>query len=117
VFFIDTVFVLLYDAKLARFSLMDATLLKQPSAFLPIAMSATALAIVLIHIAIWGHAREVDEGGAAHLWQLLMAGQFLGMAYFAARWIPKSTGAAMRVIALQIAAAVAACAPVYWFNL
>ena len=54
---------------------MNVSPLKQPSALLPIAMSVAALAVVLGHIAIFGVVRETDEGTAAHLWQLLMAGQ------------------------------------------
>jgi hypothetical protein len=38
---------------------------------LPVAMSCTALAIVVSHLAIFGVAREADEGTAAHLFQLL----------------------------------------------
>jgi uncharacterized membrane protein len=50
-------------------------ILKKPSAFLPVALSLAALAVVLVHVAIFGTAREADEGVAAHLWQLLMAAQ------------------------------------------
>jgi hypothetical protein len=38
------------------------TLTRKPSAFLPITMSLTALAVVLVHIAIFGTAREPDDG-------------------------------------------------------
>ena len=38
-------------------------------------MSVAALALVLGHVAIFGTARQADEGTAAHLWQLLMAGR------------------------------------------
>src|SRR5205809_7380937 len=44
--------------------------LRQPSAFLPIAMSLAALALVLGHIALFGITHEADEGAAAHIWQL-----------------------------------------------
>jgi hypothetical protein len=91
--------------------------MKQPSALLPIAMSAAALALVLGHVAIFGVVREADEGTAAHLWQLLMAGQVPVVAYFALKWLPQAPGQASRVLALQIVAALAACAPVYWFKL
>jgi hypothetical protein len=50
-------------------------MLRKPSAFLPVAMSLAALGVVLFHVAIFGAARETDEGAAAHLWQVLMAGQ------------------------------------------
>ena len=44
-----------------------------PLPWIPIGMSLAALALVLGHIALYGTAREADEGAAAHLWQLLMA--------------------------------------------
>ena len=46
------------------------TMIKRPSAFVPVAMSFAALALVLVHIIMSGVAREADEGTAAHLWQL-----------------------------------------------
>ena len=52
-----------------------AAMVRQPSALLPLAMSLAALALVLGRVAIYGVAREADEGAVAHLWQLLMAGQ------------------------------------------
>jgi len=96
---------------------MNVPPMKQPSALLPIAMSVTALALVLGHVAIFGVVREADEETAAHLWQLLMAGQVPVVAYFAVKWLPRAPGQAFRVLALQAAAALAACTPVYWFKL
>jgi hypothetical protein len=96
---------------------MNFSVMKPPSAFLPIAMSAAALALVLGHILIFGIVHEADEGTPAHVWQLLMAGQLPMVAYFALRWLPQAPGQALRVLALQVVAAMAACAPVYWFQL
>jgi len=96
---------------------MNASLLKRPSAFLPIAMSLAALALVLGSIAIFGVVHEADEGTAAHLFQLLMAGQVPIVAYFALQWLPRAPRPALRVLALQAAAIIAAFAPVYWFKL
>ena len=96
---------------------MNFSVMKQPSAFLPIAMSAAALALVLGHITIFGIVHEADEGTPAHVWQLLMAGQVPMVAYFALRWLPQAPGQALRVLGLQVVAAMAACAPVYWFQL
>jgi hypothetical protein len=97
--------------------LSGIALLKQPSAFLPVAMSCAALAIVLVHIIMFGVAREVDEGTAAHLWQLLMAAQIPIVALFAIRWLPRSPRSALPVLALQAVAALAALTPVYLLNL
>lgn len=94
-----------------------STLLKQPSAFLPMTMSLAALAIVLGYLAINGVVREPDEGTAAHLWQLLMAGQIPIIAFFAIKWLPQSPKQAIPVLALQAVAALAALAPVYFLKL
>src|SRR5690242_15696747 len=76
--------------------LMNVSLIKQPSAALPVAMSITALLLVLAHVAILGVVHEADEGTAAHLWQLLMAGQMPVVLYFAARWLPQFPVQALR---------------------
>lgn len=62
-----------------------STVVKRPSAFLPVAMSITALIVVLGGVAMFGAARETEEGAAAHLWQLLIAGQFPVVAFFGIR--------------------------------
>ena len=88
-------------------------LLKRPSALVPIAMSAAALALVLGTVAIFGIVQGEDEGTAAHLFQLLIAGQVPVIAFFAITWLPRSPGAAFGVLALQACAALAALAPVW----
>ena len=90
-----------------------ATLLKRPSAFLPVAMSLMALATVLVYLASHGPAPQADEGAAAHIWQLLMAAQVPIVLYFAIRWVPESPREAVPILALQLAAAVAALTPVF----
>ena len=87
-------------------------MIRQPSAFVPIAMSLLALATVALHVARFGVTPEPDEGTAAHIWQLLMAAQFPVIAYFAINWLPRSPRDASRVRALQVGAALAALAPV-----
>jgi hypothetical protein len=91
--------------------------LRQPSAFVPLAMSLAALALVIGHIAISGVAREADEGTSAHLWQLLMAGQIPIIALFAIKWLPRRPREALLVLAMQAAAGVAAAAPVFLLQL
>ena len=93
------------------------SILKLPSAFLPVAMSLTGLALVLGHIAIYGAAREADEGAVAHLWQLLMAGQMPVLAFFAIKWLPRAPRQTLCVLGLLAGAAMAAMAPVFIFNL
>jgi hypothetical protein len=87
-------------------------MLKRPSGFLPVLMSLAALAVVGVHIARWGPAREADEGAAAHIFQLLMALQVPIVAFFAFRWVPRAARPALQCLAVQVIAAVAALAPV-----
>ncbi len=94
-----------------------STLLKRPSAFLPIAMSLAALATVALAVGILGLGHEPDEGAPAHIWQLLMAGQLPVILFFAARWLPRARAQALLVLALQGVAALAALLPVYLLRL
>lgn len=89
----------------------------RPAAFLPLAMSLTAFAVVLGHIALFGAAREVDEGATAHIWQLLMAGQIPLVLCFAVRWLPRAPRASLYVLALQAGAVLLSMAPVFYFHL
>ena len=89
------------------------SLLRRPSAFLPIAMSVGALAVVLLVLAFHGPAPQPDEGAAAHIWQLLMAGQIPIALFFAIKWIPRNPRQALSVLVLQVVAALAAMAPVF----
>jgi hypothetical protein len=92
-------------------------IVRQPSAFLPLSMSLTALAVVLGHVAMFGVVREADEGTAAHIWQLLMAGQMPVLAFFAIKWLPRAPRQTLYVLALQAGAALTSMAPVFFLNL
>jgi len=89
---------------------------RKPGAYVPVAMSLAALGIVLARIALFGVAREPDEGAAAHWWQLLMGGQLPLIAVFMYRWLPRAPRAALLLFGLQAAAALAALAPVYFLK-
>jgi hypothetical protein len=93
------------------------TIIKHPSAFLPVAMSLAALATVLIHVAMFGGAREPDEGTAAHIWQLLIAVQVPIVFFFAIKWLPRERKEAVYVLSLQAVAVLAALAPVFILGL
>ena len=95
---------------------MSLSTLKRPSAFIPIALSLVALSVVLGHIAMFGTARQADEGAAAHIWQLLMAGQLPIIAFFAIKWLPRTPSQALLILGLQILAGLAAAAPVFLLN-
>jgi hypothetical protein len=90
---------------------------RKPSAFVPMLMSVAALTLLLGGIAAGVVVRETDEGAIAHIWQLLMAGQLPLLAYFAIRWLPRVPRQTLCVLALQIGAALAAAAPVYFLGL
>jgi len=93
--------------------LIMKAILKNPSAFLPLAMSIGALATVVIYVAMFGAARQTDEGTAAHIWQILMAGQIPIIGFFAIKWLPRTPKQALLVLVLQGSAALMALAPVY----
>lgn len=93
------------------------TILKRPSAWIPIGMSLAALAVVILQVALFGVVRGVDEGTAAHLWQFFVGGQLPFVAYFAIKWLPQAPRQALLVLALQAAAGLAALAPVYFLHL
>ncbi len=80
------------------------SLLRQPAAYLPVAMSVGALAMIGWFLAVHGVAQQADEGAQVHLWQLLVAGQVPFIAWFAVRWLPGSARPALAVLAVQAAA-------------
>jgi hypothetical protein len=95
-----------------------STIMKHPSAFLPVAMSIAALLLVFITV---GRFPEVvhatDEGAAAHTWQLLMGLQVPIVLWFVATWLPRAPKQTLYVLALQAAAGLAALAPVFILGL
>jgi hypothetical protein len=92
--------------------------IKRPSAYVPLVMSTLALGVLVMSIALHGLAPQVragrqDEGTAAHLWQLLMAGQVPVIMFFAIKWLGKDFRAALPVLGLQVCAYGAALLPVF----
>jgi hypothetical protein len=80
------------------------TLMRQPTGYVPMAMSLAAFAMIVWFVAVHGVVHQADEGAQAHLWQMLVAGQVPICAYFASRWLPRARRPAIVVLALQIAA-------------
>jgi len=95
---------------------MSRSLLKQPSAFFPLAMSLAALALVLGHAAMFGVVHEADEGTPAHIFQILMAAQVPVVAFFAIKWLPRTPRETLQVLALQAGAVFAAFAAVFFLT-
>jgi hypothetical protein len=93
-------------------------LFKRPSAVIPIALSLGALAAMLTSFAIFGvpH-READEGTAAHLFQIWLVLEVIGVAFFAIRYLPQKPKQAIWILVVQVVAVIAACAPVFLLNL
>ncbi len=96
--------------------LVNISLIKQPNAFLPLAMSLTALILVLGHAAIFGIVHEADEGAAAHIWQILMAAHLPILAYFMLKWLPRRPKESLQVLILLAATWLANFAAVYWLT-
>ena len=97
-------------------SRFNFSLLKQPSAWIPLTISLAALALVLGHALVYGIIHEADEGAAAHTWQILMAGQLPFLAYFTIKWLPGRTREALRVLAILAITWLANFAAVYWLT-
>jgi hypothetical protein len=95
---------------------MNVPSMKQPSAYLPLAISLAALALVLGHAALFGITHEIDEGTPAHIFQLLMAAQMPVVALFAITWVPRAPRQALQILALQAGAALAAVAAVLFLT-
>jgi len=96
---------------------MTLSLIKHPSGWLPIGMAIAALAVVLVQIALFGTARQADEGTAAHLWQILIVAQLLVIAFFAIKWLPRAPRQAIGVLVVQAVGLLAAVAPVFLLGL
>lgn len=95
---------------------MNASPMKQPSAWLAMAMPLAALVLVLGHAAIFGVVHEADEGTAAHLFQILIVAQVPVGIYFAVKWLRRAPRQTLCVLALQAGATIAAFAAVYWLT-
>ena len=93
------------------------SMMKQPSAFLPLATSLAALAMVLGSVAIFGVVHDADEGADAHIFQLLIAAQIPLVTFFAIKYLPRAPRETLYVLAIQAGAASAAIAPVFFLHL
>jgi hypothetical protein len=92
------------------------TLVRKPSAFIPLILSAGALLLLLGWLSIYG-VREMeaaqDEGAAAHLYQLMIGGQLFVIAWFMFRWARHDLKAGVTILALQALAILASFIPLY----
>jgi hypothetical protein len=93
------------------------SLIKCPSAFLPLVLSFGALAAVLLQVGILATDVELDARAPGHLWQWLVLGQLPLIAFFALKWLPRDPRSAGLVLALQGTLVLSAVWPVYWLHL
>lgn len=92
------------------------SLLRQPSAWIPLAMSLAALAFLLGYVAVFGIVQHEDEGAPARIFQLVMLAQLPVIAWFAVRWLPKQPRQALVVLALQGIAWIVPIVTVVWLE-
>ena len=92
------------------------SLLKQPSAWIPVAMSFAALVMLLGYVAIFGIVQHEDEGAPAHIFQLIMVTQLPIIAYFGIKWLPKRPKQSLLVLVLQAIAWIIPIVTVIWFE-
>jgi hypothetical protein len=92
------------------------SLLKEPSVYVALALQLAALGLVLGHFAVYGNLHEVDEGAAAHIFQILIVAQAPFVVYFALKWLPRNPAAGLQVLALEAAVVIAAFAGVYFLT-
>ena len=88
------------------------TMLKRPSAFVPLVMSSAACLLVIQQVVRFGTAPQADEGTAAHIWQILMAVQLPLIVFFAVRWWHQAPRQTAIIVAIQLATIAAATAPI-----
>jgi hypothetical protein len=82
----------------------NQSLFKQPSGWIPIAMSLAALVFLLVYLAVFGISYHPDERAPARIFQLIMAAQLPISAYFAIRWLPRRPKQSLIVLAVQAVA-------------
>ena len=92
------------------------SLIRKPSAYLPLGMSLAALVLVLAHAAVFGITHDPDEGAAAHTWQILMAAQLPFVAYVVIRWLPSQFKETLEILAVLAATWLANFAAVYFLT-
>lgn len=93
------------------------TLARKPSALVPLAMSLSAFALVMISVKLLGAHPERDEGAQAHIFQLLIGLQIPLLAFFGFKWLRQDLKTGLSVLGLQIAGIGLALAPVWYFGL
>ena len=92
------------------------TLLKEPSAWVPLALSLVALTMILGYVAFFGTVQNEDEGAPARIFQLIMLAQLPIAGYFAIKWLPKRPKQSFIVLALQAVAWIIPIVTIIWLE-
>jgi hypothetical protein len=92
------------------------SLFKQPSAWIPLAMSLAAMLLIVGYVTTFGITHQTDEGAAARIFQLLMLVQLPLAAYFAFRWLPVRPKQSLLILALQAIAWIMPIATILWLE-
>ncbi len=91
------------------------SIIKKPSALIPIALTAVMLGMMVLYFAhIIPPEPTGDEGIMAHSFQLWLVLEFLFVLFFTLKWFPREPHGAWKIIILQIALAIIPVAMV-WF--
>ena len=94
----------------------NSSLLKKPSAWIPLLMSFAALAMIVIYVTLVGVTHSEDEGLAAHLFQIIMIAQLPVAGYFAIKWLPKQPKQSLMVLVLQAVAWIIPIVTIIWLE-
>jgi len=95
---------------------MNVKLLKKPSALLPFVLSFAALALSLVHTAMYGSGDEVADVFSNQLFKFLLIAQIPVIVFFAIKWLPQAPGDTLRVLAMQFGAALVTIVLVFWIS-
>lgn len=94
------------------------SLLKKPSAWIPLALSFVMLSImVFLFLTAGPPVPQKDEGTAAHLFQIWLVLEALFIAFFGIKWLLEKPMDALLVVAIQLIAVFIVCFPVFYFHL
>jgi hypothetical protein len=94
------------------------SLIKQPSAWIPMVISLAALTWIAVYMALVGvsQSQATDEGAPARIFQCVMLAQLPVSGYFALKWLPKRPIPALVILALQAAAWVTPILVITWLE-
>ncbi len=93
------------------------SLIRKPSAWIPVLIPLVFFAYLVAYIAIYGIVRKEDEGAGAHLFQLWLVLEPFMLGFFAIKWLPREPKRALLILVLQIVIALLPIFVVFYFNL